>query len=120
MTAVWHQDTTTLTVGVEIGADVRGRDIDFEVHPSRMRLSTSGEIALEGDFPEKVDPVGSFFNIEERDDKRMCVITLEKKTMGHESWKEFFAEDAVDTTITTKVRGDLCAVAAAQRCFFML
>ena len=102
--AAWTQDTSTVSVGVVMPEGVRGKEVDLEVHPSRMRLAIRGDMALEGNFPEKVVPDNSFFSIEERDSKRMCQITLEKKEIGHMSWSEFFAEDVPDNSVTHKVR----------------
>jgi CS domain len=101
--ATWTQDTTTVHVGVAIDEGTRGRDINLEVHPRRMVLKINGQTALEGDFDDKVEPDNSFFSIEEKDDKRLCLVTLDKKEMGHNSWKEFFAEDAIDDSITHEV-----------------
>ena len=102
--ADWKQSTDSISVGVIISEETRGKDIKLEVHPRRMKLTIHGDTALEGDFKEKVEPDGSFFSIEEQNDKRMCLITLDKKDMGHESWKEFFAEDAIDDSVTHKAR----------------
>jgi hypothetical protein len=101
--AVWSQDTDNVNVGVVVSEEVSGKDIDLEVHPRRMRLTVKGAVALEGDFAEKVVPDGSFFGIEAKDGKRMCLITLEKKQMGHGSWESFFEEEQLDTEITHKV-----------------
>lgn len=35
-------------VRVPVGADVRGRDVQFEVHPTRLRLAVKGVPMLEG------------------------------------------------------------------------
>lgn len=94
----------------------RGKHIDLEVHPSRMRLSVNGEVALEGDFGrERVTPDGSFFGMEGEGEQRTCVVTLEKKDMGHKSWSEFFQEEEVDTSVTDKVRACASDDAAAAR-----
>jgi hypothetical protein len=114
--AIWTQDTDTVTVAVMIGDEIRGKDVNLTVHPSRMILTFKGEPVLEGTFPSKVVPDGSFFQIEERNGSRSCVLTLEKKEMGFESWSGFFAEDALDKTITHKV-GPICTVhRALQPC----
>ena len=42
-----------------IGEGVRGRDIAFEVHPTRLRLAAGDEVLLEGDFSgHKVELAG--------------------------------------------------------------
>jgi hypothetical protein len=102
--AVWTQDTSTVTVGVVISDNIRGKDVDLIVHPGRMKLTLGDKTALEGTFDDRVVPDGSFFSIESKRDKRMCVITLEKKEIGHESWMGFFEEDQLDTSVTCKVR----------------
>jgi hypothetical protein len=101
--AVWTQDTDNVNIGVVVDENARGKDVEFEVHPTRMRLAIKGKVALEGDFVEKVVPDGSFFGMDAKDGKRMCLITLEKKQMGHKSWESFFEEDQVDTEVTHKV-----------------
>lgn len=103
--ATWTQDTDTLSVAVTVDESTRGRDIDLKVHPSRMHLSIKGEMALEGDFgTERVTPDGSFFGMEGEGAQRTCVVTLEKKQMGHKSWKEFFQEEEIDMSVTDKAR----------------
>lgn len=108
--AVWLQTTDEITVGVVIADDIKGADVAFEIHPTRMRLAVRGEMVLEGDFNGgggSVVPDGSFFTLESKDDKRMCVLTLEKKDMGHESWNAFFEEEKLDATVTQKVYMDV-------------
>jgi hypothetical protein len=48
-----------LLVRVPIGEGVRGKDIAFEVHPTRLRLAANNEVLLEGDFSgHKVELAG--------------------------------------------------------------
>ena len=48
-----------LLVRVPIGEGVRGKDIAFEVHPTRLRLAAHDEVLLEGDFSgHKVELAG--------------------------------------------------------------
>ena len=102
--ATWTQDSTTVTLIFPIDANTRGRDINLEVHPGRMRLTAHENVVMEGDFPERMNPDRSFFTIEEEGDMRMCMVSIEKKEMGHATLAELFTEDAVDTTVTHKVR----------------
>lgn len=103
--AVWTQDNGTVTVGVVIADDVRAKQVDLEVHPRRMKLAIQGQTALEGGFTanEHVDPNGSFFELETNEKGRMCVVTLQKKEIGHDSWDSFFADESIDDSVTCKV-----------------
>jgi hypothetical protein len=54
------QGERELLVRVPIGEGVRGRDIAFEVHPTRLHLAAQGEVLLEGDFSgHKVELAGA-------------------------------------------------------------
>jgi hypothetical protein len=99
----WTQDEDSVTVGVQVNDDTKGKEVNFVVHPKRMKLDVQGTTLLEGAFPNPVNPDGSFFTIEEKNGQKMCVLTLEKKEITGTNWLEFFADEAVDTTITDKV-----------------
>lgn len=101
--ADWTQDADSVTVGLVLTEPTEAKAIDLTVHPKRMKLSMNNLIALEGEFPDRVDPDGSFFTIEEKHGERTCIITLEKKQAGPMNWSEFFAEEAADTSITHQV-----------------
>ena len=102
--AVWTEDSNNVTVGVIVDGNVRGKQVELDVHPRRMALTIQGDLILEGDFPfgHDVIPNGSFFEMEEQNGKRMAIVTLEKKH-SQSQWREFFAEDRIDLTITGKV-----------------
>eukprot|EP01023_Acetabularia_acetabulum_P013023 TRINITY_DN1617_c0_g1_i1.p1 TRINITY_DN1617_c0_g1~~TRINITY_DN1617_c0_g1_i1.p1 ORF type:complete len:345 (+),score=64.07 TRINITY_DN1617_c0_g1_i1:159-1193(+) len=106
---VWGQDTDEVFIGVPVDMDVRKRDIDFEIHPKRLKLSIKGEMMLEGSLHD----VGSikhddcFWVVEERDGLRMVVVYLFKAQMGHENWENLLETEQPDTTITSKVYLDV-------------
>lgn len=61
--ATWSQTTDEVHIRLPISDDVRGGDIEFEVHPKRLRLEVAGEAALAGYFEDDaseplVDPDG--------------------------------------------------------------
>lgn len=101
--AVWTEDSDNVTVGVFVDEDVRGKQVTLDVHPTRMALAIQGTMVLEGDFPSghEAIPDGSFFEMEEKDGKRVALVTLEKKTASSQ-WLEFFSEDQIDLAITNK------------------
>jgi CS domain len=100
----WTQDESSLCIGVEVSDGVKGKDVKLEVHPKRMRLDILGKPVLEGGFPADVVPDGCFFSMETANNSRLCVITIEKKDVPSERWVELFEEEALDASITDKVR----------------
>eukprot|EP00892_Ulva_mutabilis_P006628 jgi/Ulvmu1/4337/UM002_0060.1 len=106
--AVWTEDSNNITVGVIVNENVRGKQVEMDVHPRRMALTIQGAPVMEGDFPSGHDviPDGSFFEIEEQNGQRMVVVTLEKKNAASQ-WMEFFAEEQIDLAITRKTFLDL-------------
>lgn len=100
----WTQDEGSLCIGVEVSEEVRGRDVNLEVHPTRMKLAVQDKTVLEGPFPADVVPDGSFFSMESADNSKLCVITIEKKQVSGERWDELFEDEAPDATITDQVR----------------
>jgi cyclophilin family peptidyl-prolyl cis-trans isomerase len=82
-----------LLVRVPIEEGVRGKDIAFEVHPTRLRLAAHDEVLLEGDFSgHKVELAGCYWSIEAEEDQRFVEITIEKG--GEEQWKQILETDS--------------------------
>lgn len=50
LTIAHRQGVRELFVRVPISDDVKGRDVSFEVHPTRLRLAVNDEVLLQGDF----------------------------------------------------------------------
>lgn len=100
----WTQDDSSLCIGVEVADEVRGKDVNLEVHPKRMKLDIQDKPVLQGSFPAAVVPDGCFFSMETADKSKMCVITIEKRDVPGARWVELFEEEALDTSITDKVR----------------
>lgn len=48
MNVKWRQNTDEVIVKVPVGADVRGRDVQFDIHPTRLKLTVKGTPLLEG------------------------------------------------------------------------
>lgn len=96
----WTQDEGSLCIGVQVSDGVKGKDVNLEVHPTRMKLEVQDQHVLEGSFPAAVVPDGCFFAMETADNARMCVITLEKRDASGERWVELFEEEALDASIT--------------------
>lgn len=179
----WTQSTDEVYVKVPVDSSVRGKDVKFEVHPTRLALSVGGSDVLAGGLTDagQVDvdgafrasssfkdcifilfhathpvqrplssaasavcnmparqlpphqlrtpctlppssrngplnpaapaphtpahPTGCFWVMESEDDQKYVLVTLAKKTMGYESWEQLLSSDAVDTSITDRVRG---------------
>ena len=57
----WTQSVDEVDILVTVPQDVRGQDIEWEVHPRRLELKAGGDVLLEGDFgSEKVDLEGEY------------------------------------------------------------
>jgi len=46
----WKQGPDEILVRVPITEGIRGKDVQWEVHPARLRLAVKDEVLLEGDF----------------------------------------------------------------------
>jgi hypothetical protein len=44
----WRQSTDEVVIKVPVQSDVRGKEVDFEVHPTRLHLAVRGHPLLEG------------------------------------------------------------------------
>lgn len=100
----WTQEEGSLCIGVEVDEGVRGKDVNLEVHMKRMKLAIQEKTVLEGTFPADVVPDGSFFSMENADNSKLCVITIEKREVSGERWVELFEDEALDVSITDHVR----------------
>lgn len=103
--AAWTQNTDEVAIGVPVDNDVTAKDISCEIHVKRIRLAIRGQLAYEGAFDPscKVDPDGSFFTLESKNENSMCIVTLAKKEMGHDSWEALFDGEAKDDSVTQAV-----------------
>ena len=48
LNVTWDQTTDEVLIKVPIAADVKGKDIKFEVHPKRLQLQAKGSTLLDG------------------------------------------------------------------------
>lgn len=87
-----------------LAPDVRGKDVHFEIHPRRVLLTVQGRPALSGTFEEEQRILHDecFWDMDEEGDQKVAVITLIKETMGHQSWTNLLASEAVDLTVTDR------------------
>eukprot|EP01026_Neomeris_dumetosa_P078548 TRINITY_DN8502_c0_g2_i3.p1 TRINITY_DN8502_c0_g2~~TRINITY_DN8502_c0_g2_i3.p1 ORF type:complete len:356 (+),score=53.95 TRINITY_DN8502_c0_g2_i3:118-1185(+) len=102
---IWGQDTVEVFIGVPVDLGVHKRDINFEIHPKRLKLYVKNEMMLEGSLEDvgDIDKNYCFWTVEERDGIRMVVIYIKKAEMGHNSWQALLESEVPDTTITTNV-----------------
>ncbi|KAK9822024.1 hypothetical protein WJX74_001529 [Apatococcus lobatus] len=97
----WRQSTTDVDIFVAIDDDTKSSDIDFEVHPQRLRLSAGRGEILAGSLPERVSIDGCYWEIDSDYEQRVVRITLEKETMGHESFQNLIEGDEVSHLVVT-------------------
>lgn len=104
----WDQSADEVFVRVPVGPDVRGRDVDLEVHPTRLSLRVRGEAALDGPVEgagaaaPAIDVDGCFFTLEDGKEGRHVLVTLAKRTPGYMSWPELLEADKADDTVTRR------------------
>eukprot|EP00879_Flechtneria_rotunda_P011269 GHRR01011771.1.p1 GENE.GHRR01011771.1~~GHRR01011771.1.p1 ORF type:complete len:328 (+),score=115.83 GHRR01011771.1:407-1390(+) len=105
----WSQTTDEVRIKVPVAAGVRGKDVSFEVHPTRLKLDVAGQCLLQGQLTEEgnIRSDDSYWVLESEDDGKYVAITLTKATMGHESWPALLEEDLPDTTVTHRVYLDV-------------
>jgi hypothetical protein len=48
----WDQTTDEVLIKVPIAADVKGKDVKFEVHPKRLQLQAKSNTLLEGSLAD--------------------------------------------------------------------
>jgi hypothetical protein len=48
----WTQNTDEVLIKVPVATSVRGRDVQFEVHPTRLRLEVDGRCLLQGNLSD--------------------------------------------------------------------
>ena len=56
----WTQSTTEVDIFVAIDDDTKSSDIQFEVHPQRLRLAARDKQILAGSLPERVNIDGRY------------------------------------------------------------
>jgi peptidylprolyl isomerase len=114
----WDQSTDEVFVRVPVADDVRGRDVELEVHPTRLVLRVQGLEVLAGPVEgaggrggglgdgAAIDVDGCFFTVEDRSGGalgRHVLVTLAKRTPGYMSWTELLEDDRPDDTVTRRV-----------------
>lgn len=115
----WDQSADEVFVRVPVAEDVRGRDVDLEVHPTRLALRVRGQLVLEGPVEGAgaaegaIDVDGCFFTLEDGGGGgsgdgdlslgRHVLVTLAKRTPGYMSWPELLEDDRPDDTVTRRV-----------------
>lgn len=50
--AVWTEDSHSVTVGVVVDEEVRGKQVELEVRPSWMVLTIRGSVVLQGEVAQ--------------------------------------------------------------------
>lgn len=48
----WHQSTDEVFIKVPVDDSVRGKEVSFEVHPTRLQLAVRGDTLLEGSLTD--------------------------------------------------------------------
>jgi hypothetical protein len=48
VSVTWRQTPDEVLITVPVEADVRGKEVVFEVHPTRLRLAVRGNTLLQG------------------------------------------------------------------------
>lgn len=48
VSVTWRQTPDEVLIKVPVQGSVRGKEVDFEVHPTRLRLAVRGNTLLEG------------------------------------------------------------------------
>lgn len=104
MSITWEQNTDDVIINVPVAEDVKGRDIDFEVHPKRLSLKIKGETVLQGDLSDvgAINLNECFWTIEDEGGRHVA-INLAKKEMGYMNWAGLLEEEVADESITNKV-----------------
>jgi len=119
----WDQSADEVFVRVPLAPDVRGRDVDLKVHPTRVCLRVLGEAVLEGPVEgaggsgggsggaaaagagePAINVDGCFFTVEDdaKHGGRHVLLTLAKRTPGYMSWPELLESDRADDTVTRR------------------
>ncbi|KAF5830762.1 cyclophilin-type peptidyl-prolyl cis-trans isomerase [Dunaliella salina] len=90
---------------VPVPEDVRGKELDLEVHVRRLSLRLRGQPILEGSLADagEVDIDACFWTLEETPGGKVVDITLAKKAMGYNNWEALLEMDRADLSITDRV-----------------
>lgn len=96
-------------IRVPVAPGVRGKDVQLEVHPKRLRLAVQGQDVLHGSLVDagEVRVDDCFWTMEEEEGgagpearQRYVAVTLAKRAMGYESWDALLEDDKPDRTVT--------------------
>eukprot|EP00775_Hariotina_reticulata_P008549 gene8549-8732_t len=107
----WSQNTDEVLIKVPVANSVRGKDVHFEVHPTRLQLDVDGHRLLQGGLTDagsiKCDDCFWVLETDDASGDKYVLITLTKAMMGYESWAALLEEDQPDTTVTHRVMLDI-------------
>ncbi len=86
----WRQTTDEVMLRVPVPADVRGREVSFDIHPNRLSLGVRGSSLLSGSLADagSINTDGCYWTLEGEGSDRHIAVTLGKATMvcaGHGS-----------------------------------
>ncbi|KAF8063654.1 CYP20-1 [Scenedesmus sp. PABB004] len=113
----WRQTPDEVLISVPVAGDVRGRDVAFEVHPTRLSLSVGGKTLLAGSLADAGAVVvdDCVWVLEDADEGRVVAVSLAKATMGAASWDALLQGDLPDLAITHRVLLDVDVVGKKGR-----
>jgi len=96
---------------VPLEEGVKNADIEFECHPTRMRLTAAGKVLVEGDFESTVDPFSGVYTIEDSGKGRFVELSVEKDgpagPYGAVPWQACFEAREVEAAVTARVFFDV-------------
>jgi len=102
----WKDSGREVSIQVPVYAGVRREDIKLEAHPTRLKLTVSGKVLVEGDLAGRIDPITSVFAIEEDGASGRIVEVLFDKADAM-PWTQCFEERKVDPKVTSRVFFDV-------------
>ncbi|KAL6753327.1 cyclophilin-like domain-containing protein [Haematococcus lacustris] len=105
----WRQTVDNVLIDVPVDPQVRGRDLNFELHPRRLALSLHGEPLLAGSLEDcgAINLDDSFWTLEEGPGpegttRKWVAISLGKRTSGYNSWDTLLESERMDTRVTDR------------------
>jgi len=98
----WTQSLEEITVYVEIPHGTRGKDVDCEIHASRMKLAVKGEVLMDGPMDGTVAVDDCMWTLSS-DGAASVIIHLEKRK---KTWWSCILEgdDEIDTNLVDSTR----------------
>merc|ERR1712086_10926 len=97
----WTQTKSEVEIRFPVASDVRGREVDWNLSSTSIKLVVRGELLLEGELPAKVQVEDSIWTLDNEGDQRFVLWTLQKlePTEGRAHWKCVAkGEPKIDTT----------------------